>query len=324
MACRRGRRASLEDRLRTAVNSTLRRARATLTGVDRDSAPSQPAADESELLAAYIDTFDRGDIDTLVGVLLNDAILEMPPFELWLQGRDAIRRFLLAVDGVRDELVTPYTRTGHRPLPCTGRQRRGAARPRSPSTCSTSLPGASASCTPSSTRRCSKCSAFRPNPWPNTARSAGSTSTGAARRRVRRTRAARPGPRWRGEVRAGVRTGTRRPAAGPTPPRRGEVGRDQPREHPSRRRQRGLPSPTAPSGSSKPHGGASLGVRRSTSPVLLPSASRALRNQLHQRQKLVGPAARTVTVVAHRSRRLFVAVAVQTVMDSATSRIHPA
>ena len=80
------------------------------TGVDRDSAPSQPAADESELLAAYIDAFDRGDIDALVGVLRDDAILEMPPFELWLQGRDAIRRFLLAVDGVRDELVTPVER----------------------------------------------------------------------------------------------------------------------------------------------------------------------------------------------------------------------
>ena len=95
-----------------AVNSALRRARAALAGIDRDSAPSQPAADESELLAAYIDAFDRGDIDALVGVFRDDAILEMPPFELWLQGRDAIRRFLLAVDGVRDELVTPVSANG--------------------------------------------------------------------------------------------------------------------------------------------------------------------------------------------------------------------
>jgi RNA polymerase sigma-70 factor, ECF subfamily len=65
-----------------AVNSALRRARAALAAIDRDSAPSQPSPGDRELLAAYIDAFERNDVDALVGLLRDDAILEMPPFEL--------------------------------------------------------------------------------------------------------------------------------------------------------------------------------------------------------------------------------------------------
>src|SRR5262249_44590585 len=65
-----------------AVNSALRRARATLAVIDRESAPSQPSADNRDVLAAYIDAFERNNVNTLVGLLRDDAILEMPPFEL--------------------------------------------------------------------------------------------------------------------------------------------------------------------------------------------------------------------------------------------------
>ena len=95
-----------------AVNSALRRSRATLAAIDRHSAPSQPSAADDELLAAYIDTFERSDVDALVRLLRDDAILEMPPFELWLQGRDDIRRFLVSVDACREELVTPINANG--------------------------------------------------------------------------------------------------------------------------------------------------------------------------------------------------------------------
>jgi RNA polymerase sigma-70 factor (ECF subfamily) len=39
--------------------------------------------------------------------LRDDAVLEMPPFELWMQGPDDIRRWLLAVDALGQELLTP-------------------------------------------------------------------------------------------------------------------------------------------------------------------------------------------------------------------------
>jgi RNA polymerase sigma-70 factor, ECF subfamily len=95
-----------------AVNSSLRRARAALTAIDRDAAPSQPAAADRELLAAYIDAFERNDVDGLVGLLRDDAILEMPPFELWMQGPDEIRRWLVAVDAFGQELLTPVNANG--------------------------------------------------------------------------------------------------------------------------------------------------------------------------------------------------------------------
>jgi RNA polymerase sigma-70 factor, ECF subfamily len=95
-----------------AINSALRRARAALGTIDRDSAPSQPSAADRQLLAAYIDAFDRHDVDALVGLLRDDAILEMPPFELWMQGTDDIRRWLLAVDALGQERLTPVDANG--------------------------------------------------------------------------------------------------------------------------------------------------------------------------------------------------------------------
>jgi RNA polymerase sigma-70 factor, ECF subfamily len=108
-----------------AVNSTLRRARAMLTAVDRDSAPSEPSADDRELLAAYIDAFERHDVDALVGLLRDDAIIEMPPFDLWLRGTDDIRRWLIAVDALADHVLTPVAANGSLAVAAYGRQAPG-------------------------------------------------------------------------------------------------------------------------------------------------------------------------------------------------------
>ncbi len=95
-----------------AVNSALRRARAALAGIDRETAPNEPSADDRELLAAYIDAFERHDIDALVGLLRDDAIVEMPPFDFWLSGADDIRAWLIAVDALADHLLTPVHANG--------------------------------------------------------------------------------------------------------------------------------------------------------------------------------------------------------------------
>jgi RNA polymerase sigma-70 factor (ECF subfamily) len=95
-----------------AVNSALRRARTALEGTERDSAPSEPSPDDRELLAAYILAFERHDVETLVSLLHHDAIVEMPPFDLWLRGTDDIREWLIAVDALADHTLTPVSSNG--------------------------------------------------------------------------------------------------------------------------------------------------------------------------------------------------------------------
>lgn len=104
--------AALLETSADAVNSALRRARATVATVSPDSTPSEPSLGDRDLLAAYLGAFERNDVDALVGLLRDDAILEMPPFELWMQGPDNIRRWLVAVDALGQELLTPVRANG--------------------------------------------------------------------------------------------------------------------------------------------------------------------------------------------------------------------
>ena len=85
---------SLETSI-TAVNSAVQRARATLG--NRDSGSAEEALTDAQLmlLERYVDAFHRYDVDDLVALLREDATLSMPPYTLWLRGRDAIRGWLL-------------------------------------------------------------------------------------------------------------------------------------------------------------------------------------------------------------------------------------
>ena len=47
--------------------------------------------DQRELLARYVDAFERYDLDALTSLLHEDATQSMPPYDMWLQGYDAIR-----------------------------------------------------------------------------------------------------------------------------------------------------------------------------------------------------------------------------------------
>ena len=78
----------------TAVNSMLRRARRTMA--ERDvSRDGGPALGESEwgLVARYVDAFQRFDVDALVAMLREDAIVSMPPMPGWLQGAAEAERW---------------------------------------------------------------------------------------------------------------------------------------------------------------------------------------------------------------------------------------
>jgi RNA polymerase sigma-70 factor (ECF subfamily) len=75
-----------------SVNSALQRARATLGAADvsSDAAPRSLDDAERELLARYVDAFQRYDIDSLTSLIREDATQSMPPYDLWLRGRDDI------------------------------------------------------------------------------------------------------------------------------------------------------------------------------------------------------------------------------------------
>ena len=86
---------SLSDLLDTsvpAVNSALQRARATLDGIDLAATEPWRPDDVAQqaLLDRYLDAFQRYDIDALTALVHEDATQSMPPYELWLRGRDDI------------------------------------------------------------------------------------------------------------------------------------------------------------------------------------------------------------------------------------------
>jgi RNA polymerase sigma-70 factor (ECF subfamily) len=47
-------------------------------------------ATQRELLARYVDAFERYDMESLTALLHEDATQSMPPFDLWLRGRDDV------------------------------------------------------------------------------------------------------------------------------------------------------------------------------------------------------------------------------------------
>jgi RNA polymerase sigma-70 factor, ECF subfamily len=74
-----------------AINSALQRARATLDTADtHDAAHGALSEADSELLSRYVDAFERYDMDALTSLIHEDATQSMPPYELWLRGRDDI------------------------------------------------------------------------------------------------------------------------------------------------------------------------------------------------------------------------------------------
>ncbi len=80
-----------------SVNSALQRARATLSTIPAASeGPRSPLTDDDrDLLARYVEAFERYDIDALVALLRDDAEFTMPPFALWLRGTDDIAQWYL-------------------------------------------------------------------------------------------------------------------------------------------------------------------------------------------------------------------------------------
>lgn len=74
-----------------AVNSALQRARATLAARDlelSELAPEVSDAASEALLARFLDAFERYDMDALAALMRDDVTQSMPPYPMWLRGRD--------------------------------------------------------------------------------------------------------------------------------------------------------------------------------------------------------------------------------------------
>ena len=112
--------AELLETSTASVNSALQRARATLdeSGFEADETGSSPALDDEtrELLDRYVAAFSRYDMDALTSLIHEDATQSMPPFELWLSGRENIFEFWLGPGhGCRGSKVLPAMDANGRP-----------------------------------------------------------------------------------------------------------------------------------------------------------------------------------------------------------------
>jgi RNA polymerase sigma-70 factor (ECF subfamily) len=81
--------AELLETSTASVNSALQRARATLEQVELTPATTAGEPDR-ELLERYVKAFEDYDLDALTELIHEDATQSMPPFDLWLSGRDDI------------------------------------------------------------------------------------------------------------------------------------------------------------------------------------------------------------------------------------------
>jgi len=90
--------AEMLDSTIDAVNSALKRGRATLRARQRSTAggePPPPADSPAErtLVSEFVRAYQAADLDTVVALLTDDVFVSMPPMPFEYEGRDAAARF---------------------------------------------------------------------------------------------------------------------------------------------------------------------------------------------------------------------------------------
>jgi RNA polymerase sigma-70 factor, ECF subfamily len=110
-----------------SVNSALQRARATLATRPLADAPAALSVAQTALVDRYVAAFERYDVDALVALLTEDGTISMPPYTLWLQGRDAIGQWFAGRGaGCRGSRLVPTLASGS---PAFGQYRQGGLEP---------------------------------------------------------------------------------------------------------------------------------------------------------------------------------------------------
>jgi RNA polymerase sigma-70 factor, ECF subfamily len=84
--------AQLLDTTVQSVNSALQRARATLAKSNLSATDPAPRLSDSDraMLERYVSAFERYDLSALTSLIREDATQSMPPYDMWLSGRDDI------------------------------------------------------------------------------------------------------------------------------------------------------------------------------------------------------------------------------------------
>ena len=84
--------AQLLDTTVQSVNSALQRARATLAKSNLSLSDPAPRLSDSDraMLDRYVSAFERYDLSALTSLIREDATQSMPPYDMWLSGRDDI------------------------------------------------------------------------------------------------------------------------------------------------------------------------------------------------------------------------------------------
>ena len=103
-----------------AVNSALQRARRTLEErlPDRSQQETLRALGDErvrDVVERFVDAFERAEVDTILGLLSDDATFAMPPFDEWSRGRDAVGDSWLMPTGDPGELRYAATRANAQP-----------------------------------------------------------------------------------------------------------------------------------------------------------------------------------------------------------------
>ena len=105
--------AELLDTSVASVNSALQRARATLATLDTGADQAPITAEQKELLARYVDAFERYDISSLVTLLRDDVVMSMPPYDFWLSGPDEMAKWFVGEGiGCKGSRLVPVEANG--------------------------------------------------------------------------------------------------------------------------------------------------------------------------------------------------------------------
>jgi len=100
--------AELLDTSVASVNSALQRARATLAAANVHAVDAREV--DRAMLERYVAAFEAYDIDALTALIQEDATQSMPPYDMWLRGRDDILTWWFGPGiGCRGSRVIPTT-----------------------------------------------------------------------------------------------------------------------------------------------------------------------------------------------------------------------
>ncbi|GAA1995174.1 sigma-70 family RNA polymerase sigma factor [Nakamurella flavida] len=98
-----------------SVNSALQRAHATLAERPASAAEAHDPLDarQQDLLRRYVTAFEDYDMEAFLELLQEDATQNMPPFAMWLQGRDDVVAWMLGPGGeCRGSRILPTVANG--------------------------------------------------------------------------------------------------------------------------------------------------------------------------------------------------------------------